>query len=40
MTRRYEDSQTLLMDHPELTCEETANYLVMWCINLQMEDVS
>ncbi|XP_055310938.1 hsp90 co-chaperone Cdc37 [Sitodiplosis mosellana] len=37
MLRRYDDSKKFLLDHPHLACEATANYLVIWCINLQME---
>ncbi|CAH1799516.1 unnamed protein product [Owenia fusiformis] len=37
MLRKYEDSQTFLVENPHLVCEETANYLVVWCINLEME---
>ena len=40
MLRKYDDSQEFLLEHPELTCEETANYLVIWCINLEMEEVT
>jgi len=39
MMRKYDDSQEYLLEHPHLTCEETANYLVIWCINLEVEDV-
>jgi cell division cycle protein 37 len=39
MLRKYDDSQEYLLQHPELTCEETANYLVIWCINLEVEEV-
>ncbi|XP_026332205.1 hsp90 co-chaperone Cdc37 [Hyposmocoma kahamanoa] len=37
MLRRYDDSQRFLQQHSHLVCEETANYLVIWCINLEME---
>ncbi|XP_023212656.1 hsp90 co-chaperone Cdc37-like [Centruroides sculpturatus] len=37
MLRKYDDSKRFLQDHPFLACEETANYLVMWCINLEVE---
>ncbi|CAG9793276.1 unnamed protein product [Diatraea saccharalis] len=37
MLRKYEDSKKFLLDHSQLACEETANYLVIWCINLEME---
>lgn len=40
MLRRYEDSKKYLLAHSELACEATANYLVIWCINLQMEQKS
>lgn len=40
MLRRYDDSKKFLQDHNQLVCEETANYLVIWCINLEMEEVS
>jgi len=39
MLRKYDDSQEYLLQHPHLTCEETANYLVIWCINLEVEEV-
>lgn len=39
MLRRYDDSQRFLQQHSHLVCEETANYLVIWCINLEMEGV-
>lgn len=37
MLRRYDDSRQMLQEHSQLVCEETANYLVIWCINLEME---
>lgn len=40
MLRKYDDSKTFLQEHPYLVCENTANYLVIWCINLEMEEVS
>lgn len=39
MLRRYEDSRQFLQENSQLVCEETANYLVIWCINLEMEEV-
>lgn len=39
MFKKYEDSERFLSDNPELTCEETANYLVLWCIDLAVEEV-
>lgn len=38
MLRKYDDSKRYLLEHPQLVCEDTANYLVIWCINLEMED--
>ncbi|XP_070706961.1 hsp90 co-chaperone Cdc37-like 1 [Pempheris klunzingeri] len=37
MLRRWDDSQRFLADMPHLICEETANYLILWCIRLQQE---
>lgn len=37
MLRRYDDSKAFLTENPHLVGENTANYLVIWCINLQME---
>ena len=39
MVRNYDDSQRFLEEHLELVCEETANYLVVWCIDLEIEEV-
>ncbi|XP_056136976.1 hsp90 co-chaperone Cdc37 [Lampris incognitus] len=38
MMRRWDDSQKYLSDHPHLVCEETANYLVVMCIDLEVEE--
>ncbi|XP_064108145.1 hsp90 co-chaperone Cdc37-like [Macrobrachium nipponense] len=38
MFRNFDDSRRFLMEHTELACEDTANYLVIWCINLEMEE--
>lgn len=37
MLRKYDDSKKFLLEHSQLASEATANYLVIWCINLQME---
>lgn len=37
MFQKYDDSKNFLKEHPHLACEETANYLVIWCINLEVE---
>ncbi|XP_043253037.1 hsp90 co-chaperone Cdc37 [Colletes gigas] len=38
MLRKYDDSKKFLHENPELVCENTANYLVIWCINLEIEE--
>ncbi|KAG5682076.1 hypothetical protein PVAND_011458 [Polypedilum vanderplanki] len=38
MLRKFDDSKTFLMKHTSLVHEDTANYLVIWCINLEMEE--
>lgn len=38
MLRRYDDSKRFLQEHHHLVCEETGNYLVIWSINLEMEE--
>ncbi|XP_050530323.1 hsp90 co-chaperone Cdc37 [Daktulosphaira vitifoliae] len=40
MFKKYKDSQEYLQKNPQLVCEDTANYLVIWCIDLQMEGKS
>ena len=39
MLRRWDDSQRFLSEQPLLICEETANYLILWCFRLQQEGV-
>ena len=39
MLRRWDDSQRFLSDLPQLICEDTANYLILWCFGLQAEEV-
>lgn len=38
MLRRFDDSKKFLLDNSLLVHEDTANYLVIWCINLEMEE--
>ncbi|CAL1588089.1 unnamed protein product [Knipowitschia caucasica] len=38
MLRRWDDSQKYLSDNSHLVCEETANYLVIMCIDLEVEE--
>ncbi len=40
MLRRWDDSQRFLAEYHHLICEETANYLILWCFRLQAEQVS
>ena len=37
--QKFEDSRQYLNEHKELACEETANFLVIECINYAMEEV-
>ncbi|XP_072346953.1 hsp90 co-chaperone Cdc37 [Scyliorhinus torazame] len=38
MLSHWDDSQKHLSDNPHLVSEETANYLVIWCIDLEVEE--
>ncbi|XP_078001363.1 hsp90 co-chaperone Cdc37-like [Glandiceps talaboti] len=38
MLKRWDDSMQFLIDNTNLTCEETANYLAIWCIDLEVDD--
>jgi len=38
LIRKPEDSLAFLMEHPHLVDEDTANHLVLWCIDLAVED--
>lgn len=38
LLRHYEDSKRFLEQNLELVCEDTANYLVVWCIDLEIEE--
>ncbi|KAG8233139.1 hypothetical protein J437_LFUL010369 [Ladona fulva] len=40
MLHKYDDSKVYLQEHPHIVSEHTANYLVIWCIDLQVEEVS
>lgn len=39
MYKKFEDSQQFLVENPSLVCEDTSNYLVIWCVNLACEEV-
>ena len=38
MLHHWDDSQKYLSDNVHLVCEETTNYLVIWCIDLEVEE--
>ncbi|KAK2817330.1 hypothetical protein Q5P01_025521 [Channa striata] len=38
LLRRWDDSQKYLSDSPHLVCEETANHLVVICIDLEIDE--
>nr|VZI26522.1 unnamed protein product [Spirometra erinaceieuropaei] len=38
MFRKPVDTQKFLVENPNLVCEETANQLVLWCLDLAMEE--
>ncbi|CAL1547310.1 unnamed protein product [Lymnaea stagnalis] len=38
MLQKWDDSKQFLTDNNHLVCEETANYLVIWCIDLEVEE--
>ena len=40
MLKHYEDSKRYLTENQEIVCEDTANYLVVWCIDLEIEEVT
>ncbi|KAG9464330.1 hypothetical protein GDO78_020119 [Eleutherodactylus coqui] len=37
MLSRWNDSQGFLSEYPDLVCEETARYLLLWCYHLESE---
>ncbi|CAH2294036.1 hsp90 co-chaperone Cdc37-like 1 [Pelobates cultripes] len=37
MLSRWNDSQIFLSEYPDLVCEETAQYLRLWCYHLESE---
>ena len=36
--KKFDDSKAYMLEHPYLACEETANYLVIHCLNLEMQN--
>ena len=39
MLSDYNDSEDFLRKHPHLSCDDTANYLALWCISLEVQEV-
>lgn len=37
MYSKPEDSQRYLKEHPEIVCDHLASYLIVWCVDLQVE---
>jgi len=38
LLRKWEDSKKFLQENLHLVCEDTANDLVVWCVNLEIEE--
>jgi len=38
MLQKPGDSRKFLQNHPHLVCDKSANYLVIWCIDLEVEE--
>lgn len=38
MLSKFDDCKQFLTENPHLCCEDTANYLAWWCLNLEMEE--
>lgn len=38
MLAKWDDCRKFLLEYPDLCCEETANYLTIWCLNLEIEE--
>lgn len=34
---KFDDSRRFLLDHPELACEHTLDYLSLWCMQLKLD---
>lgn len=39
MLRKWDDSKQFLLDNPHLCCDETANHLVLQCLDLEIQEV-
>ncbi len=40
MLSKPEDSQRYLRENPLLVCDHLASFLIVWCVDLQVEGVS
>lgn len=40
MLAKWDDCKAFLLENTHLCCEDTANYLAIWCLNLEMEEKS
>ncbi len=40
MLSKLEESQKYLMEHQHLVCDHLASFLIVWCVDLQVEGVS
>lgn len=38
MMAKWDDCKLFLMEHSDLVCDEAANFLALWCLNLAMEE--
>jgi cell division cycle protein 37 len=40
MLSKWDDCKAFLLESPHLCCDDTANYLALWCLNLEMDEKS
>jgi len=38
MLAKWDDCKSFLLEYPDLCCDDSANYLALWCLNLEMEE--
>ncbi|RWS27502.1 hsp90 co-chaperone Cdc37-like protein [Leptotrombidium deliense] len=38
MLSKWDDCKQYLLENPHLCCDDTANYLALWCLNLEIEE--
>ena len=39
MEANWDATKSYLTEYPVLLCEEAANFLALWCIDLELEEV-